>query len=168
MSSHSNVRRDSTLQGVRPPLLVLRRLSDDISAMQREKTRTTKGPCSQSRQCRVPLNQAVSTLPALSCAFQSHKLGVSIFQVPPQSAGTRSTDPEEDARNIEQKWEPEENQLGFERDCDEVERKHPELKVKDNDGWTDLSNTLRDADEHERGEINENIDTILVFVSVFC
>ncbi|KAJ3486215.1 hypothetical protein NLI96_g4397 [Meripilus lineatus] len=126
MSSHSNVRRDSTLQG-------------------REKTRTTKGPCSQSRQCRVPLNQAV----------------------PPQSAGTRSTDPEEDARNIEQKWEPEENQLGFERDCDEVERKHPELKVKDNDGWTDLSNTLRDADEHERGEINENIDTILVFSGLF-
>ena len=49
-----------------------------------------------------------------------------------------------------------------------MERKHPELKVKDNDGWADLSNTLHDADEHERGEINENIDTILVFVSVFC
>ena len=56
----------------------------------------------------------------------------------------------------------------FETKYEEVVTKHPDVKLKDTNGWSDLSKTLRDSDEREGKEVKENVDTILVFVSTFC
>ena len=55
----------------------------------------------------------------------------------------------------------------FQKECEEVEKRHPDIKLKDTNGWTDLSKTLHEADEGEGKEVYENIDTILVFVRIF-
>ena len=47
-------------------------------------------------------------------------------------------------------------------------KKHPDIKLKDTNGWSDLSKTLAGSDEREGKEVKENVDTILVFVSTFC
>ncbi|KAJ3479219.1 hypothetical protein NLI96_g9214 [Meripilus lineatus] len=55
----------------------------------------------------------------------------------------------------------------FQEECEEVEKRHPDVKLKDTNGWTDLSKTLHEADEREGKEVYENVDTILVFSGLF-
>ncbi|KAJ3485494.1 hypothetical protein NLI96_g4910 [Meripilus lineatus] len=53
---------------------------------------------------------------------------------------------------------------GFER----AVKKHPDIMLKDTNGWTDLSKTLHESDKRERKAVNENVDTIMVSVSISC
>ncbi|KAJ3479224.1 hypothetical protein NLI96_g9213 [Meripilus lineatus] len=55
----------------------------------------------------------------------------------------------------------------FQEECEEVEKRHPDIKLKDTNGWTDLSKTLHEADEREGKGAYENVDTILVFSGLF-
>ncbi|KAJ3479220.1 hypothetical protein NLI96_g9215 [Meripilus lineatus] len=55
----------------------------------------------------------------------------------------------------------------FQEECEDVEKRHPDVKLKDTNGWTDLSKTLHEADEREGKEVYENVDTILVFSGLF-
>lgn len=56
----------------------------------------------------------------------------------------------------------------FERDYERVIEKNPDIKLKDTNGWSDLSKMFRGTDEREGKEVAENIDTLLVFVSRVC
>ncbi|KAJ3485496.1 hypothetical protein NLI96_g4912 [Meripilus lineatus] len=63
--------------------------------------------------------------------------------------------------------EQEDKRQPFERKYEEAVQKHPDIKLKDTNGWSDLNKTLRESDEREGKEVNENVDTILVFAGLF-
>ena len=53
----------------------------------------------------------------------------------------------------------------FEQECEQLEVGHPSLSMKNTSGWADVSTTLHNFDEDKVKSNNENIDTLLVFVS---
>ncbi|KAJ3484308.1 hypothetical protein NLI96_g5718 [Meripilus lineatus] len=54
-----------------------------------------------------------------------------------------------------------------EQRCEDIEKKHPEIVVDNNDGWPQLSTTLRAYDHRKVKGNYENIDTLLVFAGLF-
>lgn len=54
----------------------------------------------------------------------------------------------------------------FEQKCAEIDKEHPELARKEGNRWNKLHEILKDRDAKAIINHNENIDTLLVFVSI--
>ncbi|KAJ3482284.1 hypothetical protein NLI96_g7068 [Meripilus lineatus] len=63
--------------------------------------------------------------------------------------------------------ESKETRPKFETAYEEAVKQNPDIKLKDTNGWSDLSKTLHDSDEREGKDVSENVDTLLVFSGLF-